>query len=167
MSLEIVMMQTVLAHRSGGLASQSHFGAWARLTMRLPRCDSAPISAISAADSCEIEYREIFLQSPHFAGARDDDDTLLDQPAQADLRRALVVRHTDLFQHRVALGAAARDRAIGDDGDAVRLAGRDHFALVEKRMVFDLIARRSARSSPSPPRSSSATVKFETPICLT
>ena len=74
------------------------------------------------------------------AGARDHCNALLHQIAQRDLRGGLSVHLADTFEHFIARHAAARDRAIGDDRDAARLTGRDHFVLVEKRMAFDLIA---------------------------
>ena len=59
--------------------------------------------------------------------------------------------------------AAAGDRAVGDDRHAVPAAGRDHLGLVEKRMHLDLVAdQRLARQCTA--SSTSATVKFETPI---
>ncbi len=69
-------------------------------------------------------------------------------------------------EHRVAFGAAARDRTIGDHRDAMsRRQAAITLQLVEERMALDLIAdQRLARQSFTA-SSISATVKFETPMC--
>ena len=108
--------------------------------MRPPRPRQSRDLAHFGVAQFEIEQREVLFQPLDLAGARNDDDTLLDQPAQTNLRGGLAMRLADLFEHLVALGAAARDRAIGDNRHAVLAAGRDHLVLIEKRMAFDLVA---------------------------
>ena len=55
--------------------------------MRPPRRASPAISAHLGVAQLEIKQREILFQPLDLAGARNDDDALLHQPAQADLRR--------------------------------------------------------------------------------
>src|SRR5215831_14888348 len=88
----------------------------------------------------KIEQCKIFLQSLSFARARDDDNRLLDKPAQTNLGRTLAVGLTYFFQHLVAYGIAASDRAIGDYRHFMFATGRDDLVLIQKRMAFDLIA---------------------------
>ena len=54
--------------------------------------------------------RRVLRKPLELAGARNDDDGLLHQIAQADLRRGLFMRGADARQHRVVL---ALPRAIG------------------------------------------------------
>src|SRR5208282_725831 len=88
----------------------------------------------------KIKDGGILLKPLDLAGARNDDNVLLHQKAQRDLRGALAVRGADARQHPVVAGAAAGDRTVGDDGHAVPPAGGDHFRLVEEGMALDLIA---------------------------
>src|SRR5258708_12219803 len=60
----------------------------------------------------KIEDVDVFRQPLDLRGPRDRADTLLHQPAQADLRRGLAVGPADLRQRRVALDAAFRHRTI-------------------------------------------------------
>src|SRR5208282_820540 len=88
----------------------------------------------------KIKDGGILLKPLDLAGARNDDNVLLHQKAQRNLRCALAMRGADAGQHPVVAGAAARDRAVGDDGHAVPPAGGNHFRLVEEGMALDLIA---------------------------
>src|SRR5262245_26636152 len=88
----------------------------------------------------EVEDRGIFREPLQLAGARDDDDLLLHQEAQAHLRRALAMPRADARQHRAVLGIAARNRAIGHDRHAVGRAGLPHLRLINEGMQLDLIA---------------------------
>ena len=96
----------------------------------------------------KIEDRRILRQPLFFAGSRDDDNVLLHEIAQANLRRGLAVCGADPRQKLVISRAAARDRTIGDDRHAVLAAGGDHLRLVEKRMTFDLIANERLGRKP-------------------
>ena len=50
------------------------------------------------------------------------------------------MRFADARQHFVAGGVAARDRAVGNHGNAGLLAGGDHLVLIEVGVAFDLVA---------------------------
>ena len=69
------------------------------------------ISAISASVSAKSKIAKFSDKPLDLAGARDDGDALLHQPAQAHLRGGLAVRLADAREHRVVLGALPR--AIG------------------------------------------------------
>ena len=143
----------VLTDRNG---SQSHFDP-----ARIGPVDDPAVAVRQRGDlrhlriaQREIENRGIFRKPLDLAGARNDDDVLLHQKAQADLRGGLVVRGADTREHLVVAGIAARDRAIGDDRHAVLAAGRDHLRLVEERDGIRPDRRPAARShAATPPRS--------------
>jgi len=75
-----------------------------------------------------------------FAGAGNDDNVLLHEEAERDLRRGLFVRGADPRQHIVAAGLTLGDRAVGGHRHAVLAAGRQHLRLIEIGMALDLIA---------------------------
>src|ERR1700680_4220263 len=78
----------------------------------------------------KIEDVQVLLQPLALRGARDGDDLLLHQPAQAHLRRCFPVGSADFREQPVPRRFAPRDRAIGGDRDAVLAAGGDHLRLV-------------------------------------
>jgi len=96
----------------------------------------------------EVEDRAILQQVLGPAGARDDHDALLHQPAQRDLGGALAVRRADGGEHRVVPGAAPRNRTVSDDRHALGMAGGGHFRLVEKGMHLDLVADQRLACKP-------------------
>src|SRR5215469_2399720 len=88
----------------------------------------------------KVKERKILRQAFDPAGARNDDDPLLHQIAQRDLRRALALGGTDAGKDRVLLGITASDRAIGNDRHAMRTASGDDLRLIEEGMHLDLVA---------------------------
>src|SRR4051812_2790595 len=84
----------------------------------------------------EIEDLDVFRQALDAGGPRDRSNILLHEPAQTDLRRRLAVRAADRRKRLVGLDAPLGDRAVGDQCEAVLVAGRPHLRLVEIGVIF-------------------------------
>src|SRR4029078_4628082 len=96
----------------------------------------------------EIEDVDVLGQPFEPRGAGDCRYTLLYQPAQADLCRALAVIPADPRKDRVVPYPAPGDGAVGDQRHVVFGAGLPHLGLVEIGMVFDLVTRQRLRTIP-------------------
>src|SRR5262245_8985678 len=102
-------------------------------------CQTSDLAHLGIAQF-EIDYVKVFLKPLYPARARNDDNSLLNEPAQANLCRALAVSLANLFQYFVAWGATARDRTIGHDRHPVPATCADDLVLVQEGVAFDLIA---------------------------
>src|SRR5687768_16692006 len=93
----------------------------------------------------EVEDLEVFADTRGRDGFGDDDETLLQMPADDHLRRRLAVLLCDLRNGRIVERGAAAERAIGLDLDPLRLMERAHLPLLILRMELDLVdGRRDA-----------------------
>src|SRR5581483_8628123 len=94
----------------------------------------------------EIENVDVLREPLELGGARDGRDVLLDEPAETDLCRRLAVVAPDPYQRLVGLDLAFCDRAIGDHREASVGACCPDLALVQIRMVLDLVADQPLRA---------------------
>ncbi len=135
-------------NRSDFSDNQSQFGDHVQSTMRPAAARKPGISRISASLNAKSN-------SAKFSSSR---STLLvrgmttipccHQPPEADLRRRLPVGLADFLQYFVAFGAAARDRAVGNDSHLVLAACGNDLVLIQERMAFDLIADQGLARNP-------------------
>ena len=131
-------------------------------TMR-PRA-AAAISSISASLSAKSKIEHVLRQPLDLGGARNDDDALLHEKAQAHLRRRSCRAPCRCGLSTSSLGAAARDRAVGDHRHADARGRPRSPSLVEIRDASRSGCRPAARSRARTASSISGTVKFDTPM---
>src|SRR5215468_2549863 len=119
------------------------------------RADDAPVRPLEVGDlghlgvrQCEVEYCHIFCESFLLRGTRDRHDALLNQPAQRHLAGALAVCLADALERGVARRLAARDRAIGGDGQAVAADRAEDLGLIEVGMHFELLVDQRLLGEP-------------------
>src|SRR6516164_10110198 len=79
-----------------------------------------------AVGQFEIENVDVLREPFDARGARDRGHVLLHEPAQTNLGRALAMRPSDPAEGLILLDSALRDRAVGDERDAVFRAGLPH-----------------------------------------